>query len=77
MRCGYCGRFMRLADYGAEFGSEWVCSQQVDHIIADPQHWSVWIEEAHLEEWGIVTEQHIPAHTMTEREIRAHGGSAS
>ena len=40
-RCGYCGRFMSLVDYGAEFGSEWVCSRQFDHIVSDPEHWTI------------------------------------
>jgi|SRR6185312_14491429 len=40
-RCPYCGRFMADVDYGAEYGSEWVCSKQFDHIVADPEHWSV------------------------------------
>ena len=41
MRCGYCGRFMADVDYGLEYGSEWVCSKQLDHIVADPEHWTV------------------------------------
>lgn len=40
-RCSYCGRFMALVDYGAEFGTDWVCSKQAEHILADPEHWSV------------------------------------
>jgi hypothetical protein len=32
---------MKLEDYGAEYGSEWVCSKQFDHIVADPDHWTV------------------------------------
>lgn len=40
-QCGYCGRYMALVDYGLEFGSEWVCSRQIYHIAADPEHWSI------------------------------------
>ena len=40
-QCGYCGRFMAVVDYGAEYGSEPVCSKQFDHIVADPEHWTV------------------------------------
>lgn len=40
-RCGYCGRFMSTVDYGAGYGIEWVCSKQFDHIVSDPEHWSV------------------------------------
>ena len=40
-RCGYCGRFMRLVEFGAEYGSEWVCARQDWHIAADPAHWSI------------------------------------
>lgn len=39
-KCGYCGRYMALVDYGTEYGSEWVCSQQDKHIEADPDHWT-------------------------------------
>lgn len=39
-RCGYCGRFMALVDYGAEYGVEWVCSQQAKHVQDDPEHWT-------------------------------------
>lgn len=40
-KCGYCGRFMKLIDYGAEYGTEWVCSRQDYHVAADPEHWSI------------------------------------
>ncbi len=40
-QCGYCGRFMAFVDYGVEFGSEWVCSRQEEHIAADPEHWLI------------------------------------
>jgi len=40
MKCDYCGRYMSLVDYGAEWGTDWVCSQQAKHIEDDPEHWS-------------------------------------
>lgn len=40
-QCGYCGQYMTLVDYGAEAGSEWVCSRQTEHIVADPEHWTI------------------------------------
>jgi len=39
--CPYCGRFMARLDYGIEFGEEWVCSRQFEHIVADPDHWTI------------------------------------
>jgi hypothetical protein len=40
-RCKYCGRFMSRVDFGAEFGSEWVCTSLFfNHMVADPEHWS-------------------------------------
>jgi hypothetical protein len=32
---------MALDDRGLEWGSEWKCSLQTDHILTDPEHWSV------------------------------------
>lgn len=40
-RCDYCGRYMAFEDYGADYGCEWVCSRQADHILADPEHWTL------------------------------------
>lgn len=39
-RCPYCGWFMRYED-SAEWGEAWVCARQAEHIIADPENWSV------------------------------------
>ena len=39
--CPYCGRFMAFVDLGAFYGTEWVCSQQFEHIVADPDHWTI------------------------------------
>lgn len=40
-RCEDCGRFMSSVDYGADFGTELVCSRQFEHIVADPEHWTI------------------------------------
>ncbi|WP_152545384.1 hypothetical protein [Microbacterium sp. CH12i] len=32
---------MAAIDYGLSYGTEWVCSKQFDHIVADPAHWTV------------------------------------
>jgi hypothetical protein len=40
-QCGYCGRYMALVDYGVEYGTGWVCSRQTEHIVADPEHWTI------------------------------------
>lgn len=40
-QCGYCGRFMGVVDYGAEYGTELVCSRTDWHIAADPAHWTI------------------------------------
>lgn len=40
MKCDYCGRFMSLVDFGAAYGTEWVCSQQAKHVADDPEHWT-------------------------------------
>ncbi len=40
-QCPYCGRFMALVDYGAEHGTELVCSKQRQHALSDPEHWTV------------------------------------
>lgn len=40
-QCGYCGRFMAIVDYGAEYGSEAVCSNQEQHVADDPEHWTI------------------------------------
>ena len=39
-RCGYCGRFMAYEN-DTEWGERWVCARQTEHILADPEHWSV------------------------------------
>lgn len=39
--CPYCGRFMARVDHGVEFGVEWECSKQFEHIVADPDHWTI------------------------------------
>lgn len=39
-RCPYCGRFMAYLD-DAEWGERWMCAAQADHIMADPESWSV------------------------------------
>ena len=39
-KCSYCGRFMAYECDG-EYGEWWKCSRQAEHILADPEYWSV------------------------------------
>ena len=32
---------MSEVDYGAHYGTEFVCSKQFDHMVADPEHWTI------------------------------------
>lgn len=39
-RCPYCGRFMSYED-SAEWGENWVCTRWRQHVLIDPDRWSI------------------------------------
>lgn len=39
-KCPYCGRFMAYED-SAEWGENWVCARWRQHVLADPESWSI------------------------------------
>lgn len=82
-RCDYCGRFTALVDYGAEWGTEWVCSQQRRHAVADPEHWTVpdldafgcrWLgpEPGHEDEGYTCTTHNMPWGECVEPSDQSH-----
>jgi len=59
---------MSREDFGAEYGSEWVCSQQRQHILDDPEHWSVYVVDHDLGDGKTYTGP-ISAHSLTHGEL--------
>ncbi|MFD6699703.1 MULTISPECIES: hypothetical protein [unclassified Microbacterium] len=70
-RCPYCGRFMAYED-SAEWGERWVCAAQTDHIIADPESWSVltYALEGEVDVDGEPLGGLVGAHRLTEAQLR-------
>ena len=67
-RCGYCGRFMRTKDFDG-WDTEPYCTRTEDHILADPEHWSIDVENVVLDD-GVPYTGHIGAHHLTNEQLR-------
>lgn len=74
-RCGYCGRFMRTTDFEG-WGTEPYCTRTNDHILADPEHWSIDVENVVLDD-GVPYTGHIGAHHLTTEQLRTALGVAA
>lgn len=56
-------------DYDWEYGDEWACSQQAKHILADPEHWSVYVVNFDLGDGNTYTGSY-PADDLTPEQLR-------
>lgn len=65
-RCGYCGRFMQTVDFEG-WDTEPHCTRTNDHILADPAHWSIHVENMLVD--GDVYSGLIGAHHLTVEQL--------
>jgi hypothetical protein len=68
-KCMYCGRFMRRVD-DEGWDMEPRCTQVNAHILADPERWSIYVENLDRGEDALFT-GYIGAHHLTREQLSA------